>query len=191
MFLLSTLFVVSATLGAAWLAHLSGSLDLARVLAAIVLAVIPTAGLACLLLADAPAPRGAPVVEGAPRRGPPGLGCAGMLSGTERHPHAAAVLGAALPCQPGRTPSHAYLFHGPAGSGKRAVARAFAAALLSDGLGATEAQAVAARVEHGAHPDLTWVKPTQRGGNSGRATSTRRSSRPRRARRSRRAAGCS
>lgn len=88
-----------------------------------------------------------------------------MLSGTERHPHAAAVLGAAMPdAGPARTPSHAYLFHGPAGSGKRAVARAFAAALLSDGLGATEAQAVAARVEHGAHPDLTWVRPKSAAG---------------------------
>jgi DNA polymerase-3 subunit delta' len=88
-----------------------------------------------------------------------------MLSGTERHPHAAAVLGAALPgAGPGLRPSHAYLFHGPAGSGKRAVARAFAAALLSDGLGATEAQAVATRVDHGAHPDLTWVKPRSAAG---------------------------
>lgn len=87
-----------------------------------------------------------------------------MLSGTERHPHAAAVLGAVLGADPAHPPSHAYLFRGPAGSGKRAVARAFAAALLSDGLDATEAAAVAARVEHGAHPDLTWVKPRSAAG---------------------------
>jgi DNA polymerase III delta prime subunit len=40
------------------------------------------------------------------------------------HPHARAVLGAGLP--PAGSPSHAYLFHGPAGAGKRAAARAFA-----------------------------------------------------------------
>ena len=45
----------------------------------------------------------------------------------DQHPHAAAVLGAALD---GR-PAHAYLLHGPAGTGKRAAARDFAAALLA------------------------------------------------------------
>ena len=54
-----------------------------------------------------------------------------MLPATERHPHARAVLAGALP--PDGRPSHAYLFHGPGGSGKATVARAFAAALLSDG----------------------------------------------------------
>jgi DNA polymerase III subunit delta' len=75
---------------------------------------------------------------------------------TERHPHARAVLTAALP--PDGAPSHAYLFHGPAGAGKRAVARAFAAALLADG--APDPASVQRRVEHGAHPDLTWVAPS-------------------------------
>jgi DNA polymerase-3 subunit delta' len=78
------------------------------------------------------------------------------LPGTEHHPHARATLGAALP--PAGIPSHAYLFHGPAGSGKRTAARAFAAALLADG--AADPDAVRARVEHGAHPDLTWVAPS-------------------------------
>ena len=41
-------------------------------------------------------------------------------------------------------PAHAYLLHGPAGVGKRAAARAFAAALLGD----------ERRVEAGTHPDL-------------------------------------
>src|SRR3954470_11559588 len=70
------------------------------------------------------------------------------LAGTEQHPHARAVL---------RTdaPSHAYLFHGPAGAGKRAVAREFAAELL-----AGEDPAARARVMSGAHPDLTWVTPS-------------------------------
>ena len=55
-------------------------------------------------------------------------------------------------------PSHAYLFHGPAGTGKRAIARAFAAALLL--AGARDPSAVAERVARGTHPDLTWVAPS-------------------------------
>jgi DNA polymerase-3 subunit delta' len=78
------------------------------------------------------------------------------LAGTERHPHARAVLGAGLP--PKGTPSHAYLFHGPAGAGKAAVARAFAAELLADG--APDPDGARTRVEHGVHPDLTWVTPS-------------------------------
>jgi DNA polymerase-3 subunit delta' len=79
-----------------------------------------------------------------------------VVPGTERHPHARAVLGAAL--SPDGAPSHAYLFHGPAGSGKRAVARAFAAALLSDG--APDPENAAQRVHHDVHPDLSWVRPS-------------------------------
>jgi DNA polymerase-3 subunit delta' len=78
------------------------------------------------------------------------------LAGTEHHPNARATLGAAL--APGGQPSHAYLFHGPAGSGKRAVARAFAAELLADG--AADPDGVRRRVQHGTHPDLTWVAPS-------------------------------
>jgi DNA polymerase-3 subunit delta' len=83
-----------------------------------------------------------------------------MLKGTDRHPHARAVLGAAL--APGGAPNHAYLFCGPAGSGKRTVARAFASALLSEG--AADPQGAAVRVEHGVHPDLTWVAPASAAG---------------------------
>ncbi len=78
------------------------------------------------------------------------------LPGIEQHPHARAVLLAALP--PAGAPSHAYLFHGPAGTGKRAVARAFAGALLADG--APAPSIVLERVARGAHPDLTWVTPS-------------------------------
>jgi DNA polymerase III subunit delta' len=78
------------------------------------------------------------------------------LPGAEHHPHAHATLAAAL--APGRAPSHAYLFHGPAGSGKRTAARAFAAALLS--AGAADPAGARTRVAHGTHPDLTWIAPS-------------------------------
>src|SRR5687767_12538550 len=80
---------------------------------------------------------------------------AAELAGTEDHPQARMVLSTALASG---QPSHAYLFHGPAGTGKRTVARAFAAELLAEG--AADPDAVRARVMHGAHPDLTWVRPT-------------------------------
>jgi len=73
----------------------------------------------------------------------------------ERHPHAKAVLGAALP--PGGRASHAYLFHGPAGAGKAQAALELAAALLGEG--AADPAAVRERVLHKVHPDLTWVTP--------------------------------
>src|ERR1700688_5094241 len=79
-----------------------------------------------------------------------------LLPGIDAHPHARAVLAPAL--QPGGTPSHAYLFHGPPGTGKRAVARAFAAVLLRDG--ARAPGTVAERVARDSHPDLTWVRPS-------------------------------
>jgi DNA polymerase-3 subunit delta' len=81
------------------------------------------------------------------------------LPGIDAHPHARAVLAPALPA-PGSSgaPSHAYLFHGPAGTGKRTVARAFAAALLADGT--RSPGAVAERIARGTHPDLTWVTPS-------------------------------
>jgi DNA polymerase-3 subunit delta' len=76
------------------------------------------------------------------------------LPGTEHHPQARIVLSSALTSGP----SHAYLFHGPAGTGKRTVARAFAAELLVEG--ADDEEGVRLRVEHGTHPDLTWVRPS-------------------------------
>ena len=78
------------------------------------------------------------------------------LPGIDAHPHAHAVLTPAL--GPEGAPSHAYLFHGPSGTGKRTVARAFAAALLAEG--ARDPGAVAERVARDTHPDLTWVTPS-------------------------------
>ena len=78
------------------------------------------------------------------------------LPGTAEQPHARMVLGAAL--EPGADPSHAYLFHGPAGTGKRTAARAVAAELLA--AGAPDAEGARRRALAGSHPDLTWVRPT-------------------------------
>lgn len=75
------------------------------------------------------------------------------LPGIDAHPHARAVLAPAL--RAGGHASHAYLFHGPAGTGKRSVARAFAAALLAHD--AVELASVRERIARGSHPDLTWV----------------------------------
>lgn len=78
------------------------------------------------------------------------------LPGTAEQPHARLVLGAAL--GPGADPSHAYLFHGPAGTGKRTAARAFAAELLA--AGSPDPEGGRRRALAGSHPDLTWVRPT-------------------------------
>ena len=77
------------------------------------------------------------------------------LAGTQDHPHARMVLGAALAAG---DPSHAYLFHGPPGTGKRTAARALAAELLAES--EPDPEAARARVHAGTHPDLTWVRPT-------------------------------
>src|SRR4051794_21660860 len=78
-----------------------------------------------------------------------------VLTGTEDHAHARMVMGAALA---NGQPSHAYLFHGPPGTGKRTAARALAAELLA--AGEADHEAAKKRVLAGTHPDLTWVKPT-------------------------------
>ncbi len=79
-----------------------------------------------------------------------------MLAELEPHSHARAVLGPAL--EDGSTASHAYLFYGPGGSGKRSVARAMAAELLA--AGSPDPTSARMRAMSGAHPDLTWVAPS-------------------------------
>jgi DNA polymerase-3 subunit delta' len=58
----------------------------------------------------------------------------------------------------GADASHAYLFHGPGGSGKRSAARALAAELLA--AGSPDGAGARARALSGNHPDLTWVAPS-------------------------------
>ena len=79
-----------------------------------------------------------------------------MLTEVAEQPHARVVLGHAL--GPGGEPSHAYLVHGPADTGKRGAARAFAAELLAAGV--ADPSAARRRALAGSHPDLTWVRPT-------------------------------
>src|SRR5437588_2377369 len=79
-----------------------------------------------------------------------------MLAELDHHPHARAVLGPAL--APGGRPSHAYLFHGPGGAGKRSFARALCAELLA--VGSPNSDSARARALAGVHPDLTWVVPS-------------------------------
>ncbi len=57
-----------------------------------------------------------------------------------------------------RAPVHAYLLVGPRGSGKRALARAFAAALLSADRDGDDAVRHAELALAEAHPDLTVVE---------------------------------
>ena len=57
-------------------------------------------------------------------------------------------------------PVHAYLLVGPAGSGKRAAARAFAALLLSAGSSGEDAERHVRLALAEAHPDLHVIEPT-------------------------------
>jgi DNA polymerase-3 subunit delta' len=56
-------------------------------------------------------------------------------------------------------PSHAYLFRGPRGAGKGAVARAFAAEILADGATDPEDARRRALIDPSPHPDLVWLRP--------------------------------
>jgi len=57
-------------------------------------------------------------------------------------------------------PSHAYLFRGPRGAGKRAAARAFAAEILAVGADDPEDVRRRALLDPSPHPDLVWLAPS-------------------------------
>ena len=75
---------------------------------------------------------------------------------TTHQPRARVALSAALDAGP----SHAYLFRGPHGAGKRAAARAFAAEILAAGAADPEDARRRALLDPSPHPDLVWLAPT-------------------------------
>jgi DNA polymerase III subunit delta' len=79
-----------------------------------------------------------------------------MLKVLQRHPNALAVLEPVLAA--GGAPSHAYLFYGPGGAGKREATHEIVATLLAEG--APDPAGARARALAGVHPDLTWVTPS-------------------------------
>ncbi|HET9676187.1 MAG TPA: hypothetical protein VFP21_01620 [Solirubrobacterales bacterium] len=79
-----------------------------------------------------------------------------LLEATEHQGRARVALSAALAAQP----SHAYLFRGPRGSGKRAAARAFAAEVLAAASTDPEDARRRALLDPSPHPDLVWLAPT-------------------------------
>lgn len=77
-----------------------------------------------------------------------------LAEATADQPAARVALAGAL-----ESPSHAYLFSGPAGSGKRAAARAFVAELLASGAPDPDSARRRALADPSPHPDLAWLKP--------------------------------
>ena len=67
--------------------------------------------------------------------------------------------GAALSAALRDGPSHAYLFQGPPGSGKKRIARAFAAEILVMGSQNPDETRRRALLDPSPHPDLIWLKP--------------------------------
>jgi DNA polymerase III subunit delta' len=74
---------------------------------------------------------------------------------TEHQARARVTLSAAL----ASSPSHAYLFRGPQGAGKRAAARAFAAEILATGAEDPDDVRRRALLDPSPHPDLVWLTP--------------------------------
>jgi DNA polymerase-3 subunit delta' len=78
-----------------------------------------------------------------------------LLAATEHQARARVALSAALAAEP----SHAYLFRGPRGSGKRAAARAFAAEVLAAASDDPDDARRRALLDPSPHPDLVWLAP--------------------------------
>src|SRR6201996_5120713 len=74
---------------------------------------------------------------------------------TEHQGRARVALSAALAAGP----SHAYLFRGPRGAGKRRVARAFAAEIVAAGAPDPDDARRRAMLDPSPHPDLVWLAP--------------------------------
>jgi DNA polymerase-3 subunit delta' len=87
---------------------------------------------------------------------PPGAKNREIEAATEHQPRARAALTAAL----ASGPSHAYLFRGPRGAGKRAAARAFAAEILAAGADDPDDARRRAMLDPSPHPDLVWLAPS-------------------------------
>ena len=81
---------------------------------------------------------------------------AALEAATEHQARARVALSAAL----AGNPSHAYLFRGPRGSGKRSAARAFAAEMLAAASTDPEDARRRALLDPSPHPDLVWLVPT-------------------------------
>lgn len=80
---------------------------------------------------------------------------AALEQATEHQARARLALQAALAAGP----SHAYLFRGPRGSGKRAAARALAAEILAGAAADPEDARRRALLDPSPHPDLVWIAP--------------------------------
>jgi len=80
---------------------------------------------------------------------------AALLEATEHQARARVALQAALAAEP----SHAYLFRGPRGSGKRAAARAFAAQVIAAASSDPDDARRRALLDPSPHPDLVWLAP--------------------------------
>ncbi|HET7053176.1 MAG TPA: hypothetical protein VFI09_04575 [Solirubrobacterales bacterium] len=78
-----------------------------------------------------------------------------MEAGTAHQPRVRLALSAALAAGP----SHAYLFRGPRGAGKRAAARAFAAEILASAADDPDDARRRALLDPSPHPDLVWLAP--------------------------------